>query len=404
MKNVYGWMVWMVASLFVIYAFCLDTSAAVFASSIKSSLQLTDIEYSYATAVFVFGYALLQIPAGYLMDHYNSRWVVGMGIFFLALGNFLSAHTTVFGFLIFSNLIEGIGSSFAFIAVAVLISNWFPIRLFPILFGLTQTLSCLLAGVIHYVFMEALEVYHWSMIYQYLSIFGFFLFLLAILIVYSPAKEKKGQEVSLIGSLRMVLKDKQIWLLSFAAATTFGVLLAYGSLWYENIQNFYQVSRSDSLIISGLIFAGIGVGTPVLGYLSNLCQSRTMVIHLSLVLGNMALILGIYLPHYSFASLVLIKIVSFFIGFFLSGSMLFFTIASEISTDDTRGVAISVVNTLAFLFNSLLVFLPFWFMTAQSHLFFTYLWIFPFSVMSSLIFLYFIKDSYSVATKGETPR
>lgn len=200
--------------------------------------------------------------------------------------------------------------------------------------------------------------------------------------------------LSLGKALKLVCRNPQVWLCAIAAATTFGVLLAYGAFWYMNIQQFYSVSKDNSFIMSAIIFTGIGIGTPLLGYISNLFKSRVLVIHVTVVLGTMALILGIYLPHFASASLILINVISFCIGFFLSGSMLFYTIVSEISTDNTRGVALSVTNTCVFLFNTMLMFLPYLFITQSSQNFFTFLWILPFSVLISILLLYFVKDSY----------
>ena len=120
-----------------------------------------------------------------------------------------------------------------------------------------------------------------------------------------------------------------------------------------------------------------------------------MVVHTTVVLGTMALLLGIYLPHFNIDTLIIVKIISFFIGFLLSGSMLFYTMVSEIAADNTRGVAISVLNTAVFLFNTIMLFLPFLFVTFISKEFLTYLWILPFFVMLSTLIIYFIKDTYS---------
>jgi hypothetical protein len=109
----------------------------------------------------------------------------------------------------------------------------------------------------------------------------------------------------------------------------------------------------------------------------------------------MALLLGLYLPHFNIDTLIITNVVSFFIGFFLSGSMLFYTMVSEISSNQTRGVAISVLNTAVFLFNTLMLFIPYLFLTAFSKEFFTYLWVLPFFIVLSLLLLYFIKDTYS---------
>lgn len=394
MRTAKGLLVWFVATLYVIYAFCLNTAASVFSNSIKTSLHLGDLQVSYAVGAFIAGFALMQIPGGYLLDRFNTRIIVSVGVLILALGNMLITHADSLWLFTLSNFIQGIGGSFAFIAVGVLISNWFPPRIFPIMFGLTQTLSCVLSGVIHYAFMTSLQTHSWNELYYYLAIFGFILFVLTVLIVHSPKTKKTLEVLSLGKALKIVCGNPQIWLCAIAAATAFGVLLAYGAFWYMNIQKFYSVSIDNAFILSGIIFVGVGIGTPLLGYVSNLLKSRMLVIHVTVVLGAMALMLGIYLPHYKFGNLILIDTISFCIGFFLSGAMLFYTIVSEISGDNTRGVALSLTNTCVFLFNTMLMFLPYLFVTQVSHNFYTYLWILPFSVMISVLLFYFIKDSY----------
>lgn len=393
MRKMYGSIVWLIATLFVVYSFCLNTAAAVFSETIKSTLHASNLGVSLAAGAFILGFACMQIPAGYLLDKFNARFVVSAGVLLLALGNVVISFSENLTLFTLSNFLEGIGASFAFIAAAVLISQWFSAKLFPILFGLTQTLSCILAGIIHYYFTLALADYSWNDIYRSLALFGFILFVLTLIIVKTPTNYKRGKSISLKKSIVSVFKNKQILLCSLAAATSFGVLLAYASLWYVKIQTYYSVENLQSVIISGAVFAGIGIGTPLLGWFSNIMKSRIMVIHVTLVLGTMALMMGIYLPHYNIDTLIIVKIVSFFIGFFLSGSMLFYTIVSEISTDNSRGVAISVLNTAVFLFNTIMLFIPYLFVTVISTEFFTYLWILPVLVLFSILILYFIKDT-----------
>lgn len=395
MRTFYGLLVWFVSALFVIYAFCLNTAAAVFSDAVKSSLALSDIQAAYAVGAFTIGFACMQIPAGYLLDRFNTKLILSLGVLLMAVGNALISYAHGLGMFALANLIQGAGGSFAFIGTGILIARWFQPKVFPILFGLTQTLSCFLTGIIHYVFKNALQTHPWNELYKDLAIFGFFLFVATVLIVKTPSDGKQPKPVSFGKALGTVFTDSQIWLSTIAAATTFGVLLAYGGFWYLSVQNFYSVSTSNSLILSAIIFAGIGVGTPMLGWVSNLLRSRKLVIHVTLVIGNMVLLLGLYLPHYDFEGYVLIDLISFFIGFLLSGSMLFYTVVSELSTDSTRGVALSLTNTGVFLFNTALMFIPYFFITGHSKAFFTYLWILPFFVMVSILLTYFVKESYT---------
>lgn len=392
MRTAYGLLVWFVSTLYVIYAFCLNTEGAVFSDSIKTSLNLSTIEVSYAVGAFTVGFALMQIPAGYLLDRFNIKYIVSFGILILAIGNLFITYADNLLLFSLANLIQGAGGSFAFIAVGVLISKWFPAHLFPILFGLTQTVSCVLSGVIHYLFKTELSTHPWSVLYKYLAIYGLILFVLALLFIRAPKNDKPTESISFSKAMRQVGGNPQIWLCTIAAAAAFGALLAYAGFWYTNVEAFYKVSTDKTFIMSAIAFVGIGIGTPLLGYISNLFKSRKAIIHVTLALGNMALLLGIYMPHFNFDSLILIDTISFFIGFFLSGSMLFYTIVSEISSDNTRGVALSITNTGVFLFNSILMFIPYLFVTNMSQTFFTYLWVLPFCVMISILLLYFVKE------------
>ena len=395
MSKLYGCIVWFLTTLILVYSFCLNTASAVFSKAIQPALHTSNIGVSIATGSFIFGFACMQIPAGYLLDKYNARFVVSSGIFLLALGSGVISYADNLVVYTLSNFIQGTGASFAFIAAAVLISQWFSANMFPILFGLTQTLSCVLAGILHYYFTIALSTHPWSDIYHWLAAFGFILLIISLIIVKSPTNYVSESNMSLGQSLAIVLKNKQILLCSFAAATSFGVLLAYAGLWYLKVQTFYAVDKLQAVIISGIIFFGIGIGTPLLGWLSNKVKSRVMVIHVTLCIGTMALLLGLYLPHFNINTLLITQITSFLIGFFLSGAMLFYTIVSEISTNKTRGVAISILNTAVFLFNTLLLFIPYLFLTILSTNFYTYLWILPFFTIFSLLLLFFVKDSSS---------
>lgn len=389
----YGFVVWFVATLFVVYSFCLNTAAAVFTNAVKTSLNASSGETALSMGAFTLGFAVMQILAGYLLDKYNPRYVVSFGIFLLALGNILISHAHNLILFAAANFMQGLGASFSFIALGVLISQWFEPKMFPILFGAGQTVSCMLAAFLHYYLTLALKAHTWNAIYQVLGVCGGILVILSITLIRSPANHHIPSALSLKQSLQRVLKNKQILLCAAGAATSFGILLGYAGFWYLPVQEYYSVKNEQSMIISGLIFTGIAIGTPLLGWISNRVHTRIGVLHITIILGAMALLMGIYLPHYRVNTLMIIQIVSFFIGFFLSGSMLFYTIVNEISAAETKGVALSVTNTAVFLLNATIMFVPYVFVTPSSALFFTNLWVLPFLVMVSLLLLYFIKDS-----------
>ena len=64
----------------------------------------------------------------------------------------------------------------------------------------------------------------------------------------------------------------------------------------------------DAVVISGMIFAGIGIGTPILGWISNRIKSRKLIVHTTLCLGTMFLLMCLYLPHFQINTLIPISI------------------------------------------------------------------------------------------------
>jgi MFS family permease len=401
LRSITGSIAWFIATLYVVYSFTLTTAAAVFAKPIELSLHITTVQATLSVVSFIVGFAVMQIPAGYLLDRFKARYVVSSGLFILALGNLLTSQSNTMTYFTVSNFIQGIGASFAFTSAGVLIGQWFADSLFPIMFGLTQTLSCILSGILHYVLADALKRHSWNHLYLILSIAGFILFILSLIFIKNPAEVKAQKGRSLYKSVAEVCSRPQIWLCAVGAATSFGVLLSYAGFWYAEVQAYYHVSNEQSMIISAIIFIGVGIGTPLLGWVSNIFQSRKMLVHVSLSLGVIFLLAGIYMPNFQMQNLAVTKAISFLIGFLLSGSMLFYTIVNEIMPAAMRGVALSVTNTAVFLFNSLLMFLPYIFTTSKDYK--TTLWVMPAWIMIAILTLYFINDSYkNTTTKRES--
>lgn len=160
--RIYGYLVWFFCTLFVVYSFCLNTAAAVFANAIQSNLHASNIDVAMAMGAFILGFASMQIPAGYLLDKFNPRYIVSAGVLTLAIGNLITSFSSNLFIFALSNFLQGIGASFAFVSAAILISQWFLPKSFPILFGLTQTLSCIFASILHYYFTIALTTYSWK--------------------------------------------------------------------------------------------------------------------------------------------------------------------------------------------------------------------------------------------------
>lgn len=382
-----GILIWLITSLYVAYAFCLNTAAAVFGGAIREALELSHEMATLVMGAYIVGYACGQIPAGYFLDRYSPRIVIASGLFILTIGNIFASQAEHAWGLLVCNLIQGIGGAFAFIAAGIVIAQWFSPRWFPILFGITQTIACILSAVFHYQILRWLHQTTWDHVYAYLSVIGGVLWIAVILLVKRGPRLSHYSPIALRVALSQTLHNRQMGLSMLGVACAFGGLLAYASYWYKEVQNYYQIETFEAQITGGLILIGIGVGTPLLAIGSDLLRSRMKVIHSSLVLGTMALLVGIYFP---FAT----RTIAFLTGFFLSGSLLLYTVVSENADDQFRGVALSVTNTAVFLMNTVMLFFPFWMKPLATTPFFNYLWVFPFLMLVAILVVYYIRETF----------
>ena len=101
---------------------------------------------------------------------------------------------------------------------------------------------------------------------------------------------------------------------------------------------------------------------------------------------------ALYLPHFATPTLAIANTISFGIGFFLSGSMLIYTCASEIISGSLRGMAIGLINMFVFVGSTLISSLPY--MMVTSKVYYTKLWVIPMLLIISIALVYFVKETY----------
>lgn len=394
-QHPYGYVVWFIISLFVVFAFSLNTAAGVFSGAIKHSLNLSNTQTTIAMGAFIVGFALMQIPAGALLDRFNNKLIVSCAILIMATGAYLiSLSSTIVTFSL-ANMVMGIGGSFAFVAAGKSVSKWFSFAAFPIMFGLTNTLSCFSTGFIHGLLIDQLAVHSWQTIYFFLALTGVVLCGITIIFFKDPKSkdsiESSEKAPSLISSVLVVVKIPKLWLCALSAGLSFGALLAYVSFWYVKVEDFYHVQEPNIIFLATLTFIGIGLGAFFWGFVAKYIRPLTTLIHSTLILGTLFLLLGIYLPHFNINTLIIAETIAFCIGFFLAGSQLFYTIAAEMVPKHLTGIALSVVNTVVFLVNTLLLSLPYVFKTETST-FYNTLWLFPFCIVLSIGLLVYLKS------------
>jgi ACS family glucarate transporter-like MFS transporter len=94
-----------------------------------ADFHLSPAEQGLILSAFSWSYALMQIPAGRLIDRFGERVMFGASVLVWSLFTAGTAFVSSFGALLGLRLGLGIGEAGAYPAAAKTVSNWFPLRL-----------------------------------------------------------------------------------------------------------------------------------------------------------------------------------------------------------------------------------------------------------------------------------
>ena len=214
-KNMYPWIVWLLAASFFYYKYLIQVSPGVMSTELMSAYSLTGAGLGNLAACFFYGYLLMQIPVGILLDKWSPGKITAIAAGFCALGVLLFAHTHALLTAGLSRFLMGLCASFAAVSCFKLASIWFPPKRFALVAGLSMTAAMLGAiggqGPLSFL----LETWGWRHALEWVALAGFILsFLIGIVIrdkksTPEPELAVEDDTLTLKDKLHILLKDKQ---------------------------------------------------------------------------------------------------------------------------------------------------------------------------------------------------
>lgn len=117
-------------------------------------------------------YAVMQIPAGALLDRFGARKLIAAGCLSLALGQGMLAFAPGIAAAVTGRAIVGLGDSLIFIPVVRLAASWFPVRRLPLINQLTGQIGGVGQIISVYPFAGLLHVAGWRAAFLSLSGIG----------------------------------------------------------------------------------------------------------------------------------------------------------------------------------------------------------------------------------------
>lgn len=359
------------AIAFVVYQLTVQTSYSPFRASIETDLDLTVFQSGLVSASFFLVYALMQIPAGLLLDRFGPSRLIWAGAVLTGASAWVFSGSNDLVEAMVGRALIGVAAALAFPGAGLVARRGLPPWCFPLAMGLAEA-SLGVGGAAGTMGAEWLQQQvGWSRAMQWIALASIPVAAFCLLAIrdrtYGPprgeatspgagaANSSAPARESMLRALGAVLAERRVRIGAAIYAGACGVLYGFGTFWNTPLSHAWQWDDAESSRINAALFIGFGLGGPFFGSIgAQFGAGRVLAV--SLPLGALSLAFWIFVPiDWGIAfDAVNVGVV----GLSVASSVLAFTVACEAVPAHRTGAAIGVVNLSGVASGALLQLVP----------------------------------------------
>lgn len=346
-----AYIIFLLSATFYLYEFVLQVAPSVMADSMMKTFKVGAEGFGIVSAFYFYAYAPMQLPSGLLFDRYGPRKLMTFALILCSVGSFFFASTDHLFTAAIGRFLIGVGSAFSFIGVLVLVSRWFPAQQFAFLAGIAQSMSSVGAMFGEVPLASLVGSVGWRSASFILAFVGVGLALLLWLFIRDyPNQATQAPSGRTFKDewhrLLSVCSHAYTWITGAYACTIWTPIAVFAALWgVPYLQQKYGISVVMASGLCSMIWLGIGIGSPLFGWISDRIGSRRIALFTSGLLGFIACIFLLYIPNVSIAWMYLVL---FILGLGASGQTVSFAVVKETNSPELVGTA-SGFNNLSVL-------------------------------------------------------
>jgi MFS family permease len=345
--RLHPYFVWFLGATFFLVDYIIRVSPSVLTPELMKTFNVNAFAVGLFSGYFYYAYISMQIPVGILVDRFGPKRLLVVSILICALSVLIFANTGSITVGYFSRALMGFGAAFAFVGTLKLISLWFSAERFALLAGITQAMGMLGAMIGQGPMSHLYHTIGWR---ESMHGLGLFFILLCLFIFIFVKDENKNLDqhdveasstVKILPALKSVLTNKQSWLNCLFVGLMYAPSACFGEQWGAP---FLSVSQNISITHAGhetgIMFIGLAIGCPILGWISDYLKKRVLMMRISVGICLLLLTAVIYGNLSPFWAMTLL----FAYGFFNSGIVVSYAMASEINSRQFTGIALGISN------------------------------------------------------------
>jgi MFS family permease len=332
---------------FLFFKYVLQVYPSIITDHLMSEFSLNGAGLGNLAATFYYSFLITQLLVGILLDKYSTRFITTGAIFCSALGILLFSQATELLTAQLSRALMGIGVAFATVAYMKLASIWFPPRRYAFISGLLATAA--MAGAVFGAAPLSLCIAKlgWRHSLWIIGLFGLVLAVIFMVVVrdkpyHATLDQDTGKSSISLVDVWQVLRSKQNWLLTCYSGLAFSPIAIFGGLWGNPfMQEAYHLNKTVAASMVSLVFIGLGLGSPLLGMLSDRLGERRKLMLTCTLISCLAMYLILYC---NTMPLWLVGLCLFTFGFTIGAFMLGFTIGKELNKACLTATVVAMIN------------------------------------------------------------
>lgn len=337
----------LLAASFLFFEMALQISPSVMVGELMRDIHLNAASLGFVTSVYYYSYTLMQIPAGLLFDHLNSRKLIAISVMLCVFGAIFFSMANTSYLAATGRFLIGLGSAFAFISVLFIASLWFPAKHFALLAGIAQLLAALGAMGGEGPLATVVEHLGWRNTMTSISAVGVILAVLIWCLLREPERSANNRSIErfqpkIWRNLSNIMSNSQTWIIALYSFAVWAPIVAFAALWgVPYLSTYYGVGREVAANACSMIWLGVGIGSVFIGWWSDRLGKRKLPLLICTALGLLVTTCLLYGPH---LDLRLMYTMLFLLGFSSAGQALSFAAVKDNNHASVTGTAVGFNN------------------------------------------------------------